>query len=223
MAMIHRTTMNPTKLELLQPWLPAQPWYVGQGGRPVLSRVGGFRLDDPEGEVGIEFMVVADESGDEPVAYHVPLTYRAAPLDGADDALLGTSEHGVLGTRWIYDGTHDPVLVATLFALLQGDAEPQAQGVSDTPDPSVTWHFAPAGGRPSLKSSITTHGSEGTELRLETIADGEAGKLIARVTRVLRPDAGAPGAVGQVTTGWRLPDGTEQRGAFVVVHDASAA
>jgi hypothetical protein len=51
---------------------------------------------------------------------------RGAPLDGADQALIGTSEHGVLGRRWVYDGTHDPVLVAQLLALLQGHAEPQA-------------------------------------------------------------------------------------------------
>jgi hypothetical protein len=27
MAIIHRTTMSPGKLELLAAWLPAQPWY----------------------------------------------------------------------------------------------------------------------------------------------------------------------------------------------------
>jgi hypothetical protein len=26
---------------------------------------------------------------------------RGAPLDGADQALIGTSEHGVLGRRWV--------------------------------------------------------------------------------------------------------------------------
>lgn len=29
MAAIHRTTMTPTKLELLTGWLPKQSWYVG--------------------------------------------------------------------------------------------------------------------------------------------------------------------------------------------------
>jgi len=37
----------------------------------------------------------------------VPLTYRGAPLDGAEDALVGTTEHGVLGRRWVYDGTRE--------------------------------------------------------------------------------------------------------------------
>jgi hypothetical protein len=226
MSVIHRTTMTPTKLELLEPWLPAQPWYVGQGESPELSKSGGFRLDDPEGEVGIEFMVVTDNSGAQPVAYHVPLTYRAAPLDGADDALLGTTEHGVLGQRWIYDGTHDPVLVAQLLALLQGDAEPQAQSLTDTPDPSVTSSFTAAtGGRTSLKSSAATHDSAGTELRLQTTsAAGPAGELIIQVRRILdsgAPEGGAAPPLGHVTAGWSLPDGTERRGAFFVALSAA--
>ena len=62
MATIHRTTMAPTKLELLAAWLPQQPWFVGDD-RPALSRAGGFRLDDAAGEVGIEFMLVTDGAG----------------------------------------------------------------------------------------------------------------------------------------------------------------
>ncbi|MEV4114634.1 hypothetical protein [Nonomuraea sp. NPDC049695] len=114
MAVIHHTALKPTKLELLTSWLPSRPWYVGGAGGPELAKAGGFRLDDPEGEVGIEFMVVTDTSGTHPTSYLVPLTYRGAPLDGAEHALVGTMEHGVLGRRWAYDGCHDPVLVAQL-------------------------------------------------------------------------------------------------------------
>ena len=99
MAVIHRTTLKPTKLELLTSWLPSRPWYRGGAGEPTLTKAGGFRLDDPQGEVGIEFMVVTDSSGPQPVAYLVPLTYRGAPLDGAEHAVVGTMEHGVLGQR----------------------------------------------------------------------------------------------------------------------------
>ena len=49
MALIHRATIRPTKLELLTDWVPSQPW-----GEPVLDLVGAFRFDDPDGEVGIE-------------------------------------------------------------------------------------------------------------------------------------------------------------------------
>jgi hypothetical protein len=132
MAIIHHTTMQPTKLELLAEWLPEQAWYAGTGDG--LTRAGGFRLDDPAGEVGIEFMVVMAGGG---AAYLVPMTYRGAPLDGADDALIGTSEHGVLGTRWVYDGEHDPVLRGQLAALMRGEVLPQAQSKSNTPDGTV--------------------------------------------------------------------------------------
>jgi hypothetical protein len=91
MGLIHQTTLKPTKLELLTDWLPTCPWYRGGTGQPSLTRVDGFRLDDPAGEVGIEFMVAAD----------------------------------------------DPVLVRQLVALIQGQAEPQAQSQSDTQDPTV--------------------------------------------------------------------------------------
>jgi hypothetical protein len=137
MSIIHKTTLTPTKLELLTAWLPAQPWYLG-AGRPELTKVGGFRLDDPAGAVGIEFMVVGDEASGAAVFYQVPMTYRGQPLSGADDALIGTAEHGVLGRRWVYDGVRDPVLVERLVACIHGDAAPQAQSISDTPDPTVS-------------------------------------------------------------------------------------
>lgn len=196
MAEIHKTTMSPTKLELVSDWLPRQPWYLGGGTKPVLEKAGGFRLDDPEGEVGIEFMVLTDVSGAEPVSYHLPLTYRGAPLEGAgEEALVGTSEHGVLGKRWVYDGVHDPVLVAQVLELLQGRAEPQAQSVSDTPDPTVGWHL-----------------------------DGDVGGRVPEVVRVLRDgEAGGDaeaGAAGRVTAEWDLPGGGRRgRGAFFVLRE----
>jgi hypothetical protein len=45
---------------------------------------------------------------------HVPLTYRDAPLAQADQFFVGTTEHSVLGTRWVYDGCGDPAWVAAL-------------------------------------------------------------------------------------------------------------
>jgi hypothetical protein len=132
MGIIHNPTLQPSKLVLLARWLPQQAWYGGAGDG--LTRAGGFRLDDPDGEVGIEFMVVMAGNGS---AYLVPMTYRGAPLEGAEDALIGTSEHGVLGTRWIYDGARDPVLRAQLAALLRGEVLPQAQSKSNTPGATV--------------------------------------------------------------------------------------
>ncbi|MFS0696111.1 maltokinase N-terminal cap-like domain-containing protein [Streptomyces nitrosporeus] len=222
MAVIHRTTMTPGKLELLAGWLPARPWYTGAGA-PELARAGGFRLDDPQGEVGLEFMVVTDTSGELPVSYHVPVTYRGAPLDGAEQALVGTSEHGVLGRRWVYDGAHDPVLLAQVLALFQGRAEPQDQNLSDTPDRTVT-ASRPGTGHPVITSATARDGAQGTTVTLTTAdRDGEGtSSATLAVTRVLRPDpedpsAGGAEAGGRITAGWRSPDGAVVRGPFFVL------
>ena len=185
MATIHHTTMAPTKLELLTHWLPGQTWFVGKGS-PELSRVGGFRLDDPTGAVGLEFLLVTDGAGGGETTYFVPLTYRAAPLDGADGALLGTSEHGVLGTRWIYDAAHDPVAIAQLLEFVQGRAEAQHQNRSDTPDPSVG--------------------------RSWSAADDEPAQLeVVRVPRAGEPTSGR----GWVEVDWQRLDGSPARGVVV--------
>ncbi len=140
MAVIHHGAgMRPSKLELLARWLPDQPWF--QGPADQLTRAGGFRLDDPAGQVGIEFLIVLTGEGR---PYLVPMTYRGEPLDGAADALIGTARHGVLGVRWIYDGQRDPVLRTQLAALLRGEVLAQAQNESDTLDPTV--HVRPAAG-----------------------------------------------------------------------------
>ena len=104
MALIYNTVLNPSKLDLLSSWLPNQLWF--EGDISALNHVGSYRFDDPEGEVGMEgFLVTA---GDDAV-YHVPVSYRGAPLDDADAYLIGTSEHGVLGTRYFYNAMGDPV------------------------------------------------------------------------------------------------------------------
>jgi hypothetical protein len=218
MAIIHRTTVKPTKLELLTAWLPTRPWYTGGPGEPVLAKAGGFRLDDPEGEVGIEFMVATDTSGAEPAAYLVPFTYRGAPLDGAEHALIGTMEHGVLGPRWAYDGCHDPVLVAELLALIEGRAEAQAQSIDNTPDRDVV--RACTGEVPALSAAApVTDTEEGTEL---TLPQG----VLLRVHRVLKPvPQGEPqpprGSVGHIAAPWNTPDGTRVQGLFFSLHPGS--
>ncbi len=216
MAVIHRTTLKPTKLELLASWLPTRPWYVGHG-EPALTRTGGFRLDDPEGEVGIEFMVATDASGAEPVHYLVPLTYRGAPLDDAEHALVGTMEHGVLGPRWAYDGAHDPVAVAQLLALFEGRVQAQAQSLTDTPDHEVA-HSYTGDGLPAWDGLIkATDDQGGTELPVP-------GGITLRIHRVLRPtapDTTPSDATGHVIGAWQSPDDTRARAVFATLHPAA--
>ncbi|NEK87776.1 1,4-alpha-glucan branching protein [Blastococcus saxobsidens] len=187
MATIHRTTLTPTKLELLAGWLPRQSWYRTGDTAPRLARAGGFRLDDPAGEVGIELMLVTDDAAGEGTAYFVPVTYRGAPLEAAAEGLIGTLEHGVLGTRWVYDAERDPLAMAQLLAFVAGAVEAQHQSQSDTLDPSV--------GR------IWNGGDGGT----------------VELVRVPEPGAVVAGARGTVEVDWTRPDGSTDRGVVAVV------
>lgn len=125
MALLYRAELVPTKLELITAWLPTRDWFAGPAPAHVVSRC---RLDDPDGRVGVEILLVA--AGDGPV-YHTPLTYRAAPLAGAESSLLGTTEHSVLGTRWVYDAPADPVYAAVVTATIASAAHEAEEWVHD--------------------------------------------------------------------------------------------
>jgi hypothetical protein len=98
-----------------------QSWYRGTG-IPNLVPVGFFRLEDPAGEVGMETHLVSDGT----TLYQLPLTYRGTALQDGDagmtEALVATAEHSVLGTRWIYDATADPVWTRQLLLLACSNA-----------------------------------------------------------------------------------------------------
>jgi hypothetical protein len=116
-------TLTPSFGEFMPRWLARQRWYLGVEV-PVLRPVGAFRLEDPDGKVGIETQLVTD--GDE--IYQIPMTYRGAAL--TKGALIATAEHSVLGDRWIYDATTDPVWEAELLRLVQagGTGGPSGRG-----------------------------------------------------------------------------------------------
>ena len=138
MALLHDATIVPSKRELIAAWLPGQPWAAGL---PELRPIGSFRFDDPAGEVGVETILLRDEAGT--VTVQVPLTYRGAPLAGAEAHLVGTTEHSVLGSRWVYDAPADPVYVAAVTdAIVSGGTGAEEyfeeDGVRRTREPSAT-------------------------------------------------------------------------------------
>jgi maltokinase len=224
-AEIHRTaTITPTKLELLADWMGEQRWYAAKGRRPRLRRLAAWRLDDPEGEVGVETLLVADESGVEPVVYQVPLTYRGEPLGSADHALVGTMEHSVLGRRWVYDAPHDPVYAAQLLELLQGRVRAASSAESDAVEEGVTGVPQPSWNREVhvRTSRVLTGEQSNTSVILDTdLTDGHHVPLIVKIFRMLSPgenpdvvlqgalvDAGSarvPAVVGSVTGRWPHP------------------
>ncbi len=224
MAEIHATTMSPGKLELLSRWLPRQRWCTAKGRAPHLRKLGGYRLDDPAGQVGIEIMIVSDESGPTPIVYQVPLTYRGAPLAGAEHALIGESDHGVLGRRWVYDACHDPVFVARLVALLEGQTTAQHRSVSHSTDETVVGTHV-SGPEITLTSSSVLRGEQSNTSIICQVTDATgapAEPVIIKVFRTLQsgdnPDvvvqcalteAGStqvPQTIGFVTGTWLAPD-----------------
>ncbi|MEI4281062.1 CG0192-related protein [Klenkia terrae] len=140
MATIHPSaTLVPGKLELLQAWVPTQPWAEGLD-TSALEQVGAYRFDDPAGEVGTETFLLRTGDG---TVLQVPLTYRAQPLDGAE--LVGTTQHSVLGTRYVHDGPADPVYAAALAAALltgtpQAELELQTPGGPVVREPTARVH-----------------------------------------------------------------------------------
>jgi hypothetical protein len=120
MGIVHRATLTPSKQELVEAWLPSRPWAEGM---QVAEKVAEYRLDDPAGEVGVETILWRTTDGD---LVQTPLTYRAEPLPGAEAHLVGTTDHSVLGERWVYDGCGDPVWASTLVAaILTGGTQSQ--------------------------------------------------------------------------------------------------
>lgn len=115
MALIHQATLTPSKIELLSAWVPTRPWLDGIDAS-ALTPVGAYRFDDPDGEVGIETHLLETADGR---VLQVPVTYRGAPLPGGDEWLIATTEHSVLGRRWVYDALLDPVYLPTLVGVIR--------------------------------------------------------------------------------------------------------
>lgn len=223
MAQIFDTTLVPSKLQLITGWLARQAWYERHGAEPDLQPVGGFRLDDPDGEVGIEVHFVRDADS---TVYQVPLTYRGTALDdarhdGATTGFVGTMEHGVLGTRWVYDGPHDPVYVAQMVALITGDAEPQAQRESDTPDPSVVPEWK--GNEKPAPGPLRHVDLRDGETLVHIGGDpGEPSTTVLRVVRLLQSEDvqaphGTDEAAGVVRAGWTGAGETKVRGPVALL------
>lgn len=171
MAVHHHATIVPTKLELLQAWVPQQPW-IGGADASTLTQLGAYRFDDPDGEVGTETHLLGTADGQ---VLQVPLTYRGVPLTSAGHALITTMTHTTLGDRWIYDGVHDPVYrVALATTILTGGRQADLFLATDqglVPQPTPT-HVRGSGSTPPAdvpdwRGAHVVHDGTTTLLRAE--------------------------------------------------------
>lgn len=185
MALYHRATITPTKEEIITEWAPRQPW--GPPGGTPMTVIGSYRFDDPDGRVGMETFIVAAGDG----LLQIPLTYREAPLEGADDALIATMEHSVLGRRWVYDGLRDARFVLMLAAgTMTGQGEALGMAVYDG-----RWYIAPSnvrieGGGWSLER-VPVDGFTSTNIH-DAVVTFTNGQLELTVFRQPRPGPRPP-------------------------------
>lgn len=201
MALIHRATLDPSKLDLLRAWLPSRPWFpVGAEAETL----GAYRFDDPDGEVGLETFLLAATTDDGTRVLHVPLTYRASAPDVPDEHRLGTTEHSVLGTRWVTDGCADPVWVRELVRTVltgttQAVEEVETDGRLHPREPSATAQGSGTAGAPvPTVGRLTVHDGSTT-----TQVDAEG--VVVRVVRVL---GDAPAGSSTLTATWSTGSGT---------------
>ena len=175
MAILHRATVLPSKQELVETWLDRQPW----GGSGDLETIGSYRFDDPHGAVGVEAILVRRGGR----VLQVPMTYRGAPLEEADEHLIATIDHSVLGMRWVYEAAWDPVAVGCFMRALTGHQQQAALEIDDgselvgerEPDVRVRRQSGstPAAGHLRI-AEVLRERLDGFELLVATWAGGEA-------------------------------------------------
>lgn len=179
MAILHVATLSPSKPELLTQWLADDP-YVGDRVRDGLEVLGAYRFDDPAGEVGLECHLLGCSDG---TVLHVPVSYRAAAEASLADHEVGTLEHSVLGTRWVYDGCADPVFVGELLRTMHTGGT-QVELVVHTDDgPVIREPNAEVTGTGSAQAAPSVGAI--TVVRHETGAAVRTGGVTAEVRRVL--------------------------------------
>ncbi len=169
MAVHHPATIVPSKSELLQAWVPHQSLAAGTD-TSVLTRLGSYRFDDPDGEVGMETHLLGTADGQ---VLQVPLTYRGAPRKSAEHSLVTTMTHTTLGNRWVYDARHDPVYVTALAkTIVTGGREADLFEATDTGlvQELNTTHVrgsgsSPAADVPDLSTAVVS--PEGTTTRIQ--------------------------------------------------------
>lgn len=189
MALIHRAEITPTKPELLTRLLAGAPWAAGRE-LVRLEVVDAYRFDDPSGDVGMEAFVL--RVGDGPLL-HVPVTYRGAPLEGGEPWLVGTMEHSVLGSRWVYDAVGDPTYLTTLLTAVAtgGHQADYLVDVDGALEPRVlTMTVAGSGGSAvgaTLEGPVTEEHVV-TDATATTVTVGERRVVVRRVIG----DAAAP-------------------------------
>ncbi|MFC7401982.1 1,4-alpha-glucan branching protein GlgB [Citricoccus sp. GCM10030269] len=217
--------------DLLASWLPTQRWFPLHGAFD-LHRAGGATLAGSAEDLELQLLVltatpVGGQHGEDPgvredkvqggtesrdtVVISVPVALRRTIVDDGDAALIGRWEDAS-GTRWVYDGTHDPAFLAVWLEMMRREL-PTADGRSGG------HAYAGFGDWPAFDAgTLRARVLQGEQSNTSVIVDTERGGLIVKFFRVLaagtNPDveiglalsAGGstevPVTYGSVTAGW---------------------
>ncbi len=240
-----RPTMTPALSGLLGSWLPRQRWFPVKSAEFSFEPAGGLRLEaggpvnaGAGGAAQFEVSIVAvnypTADGNRTDVVQVPLSFRSAPLAGAESALIGEISGGAggkAGSRWVYDGVHDPAFVAAWLELMRN-------GVT-TPAGNATGYLAESGYRFPFATG-TVQVLSGEQSNSSVIVDDGASAAIVKFFRVLSEghnpevEIGAaltaghttevPATLGWVTGEWELTAGATggmraAQGELAVAHE----
>lgn len=199
-AEIYDAVLTPGKIDLLRAWMRQQPWFDGDADR--LEQITTYRFVDPDGAVGMESFLLSDGER----THHVPVTYRGEELPGAQEALIGTIDHSVLGPRWVYDAPADPVYATEVHRVISHrDTAADHLAIEDgtvTPSP------------------VNIRG--GGDAGLASSRGSGAGRHVPQVIRVVSEEndaeTGGPliGAPGTLSATWSDADGSHTAVLVVV-------
>ncbi|GAA4284881.1 hypothetical protein GCM10022261_24120 [Brevibacterium daeguense] len=190
MALLYDAQLNPGKLQAIAGWLPNQSWTSVDPGAEA-EGASSFRFDDPSGEVGIEVHLVTVEGA----LIQVPLSYRGAALEGAESHLVTEMDHSVLGRRWVYDATVDPIFISEALRTVAVEG-PNAREFVRTDDGDIE--------RTEIASVLGVLRDAGAAADLVTVS----AELADRGAEALAGGAGAgPDSSGSRTAGPRTAVG----------------
>ncbi|MGB5951133.1 MAG: 1,4-alpha-glucan branching enzyme, partial [Ornithinimicrobium sp.] len=114
---------------VIAPWLANQRWYTGKGQTPDLTVVASITMSQRGGvadggsALTISTHVFLDSSGEEPVLYQIPLTYRRTVQPALAQALVTTTS-----THSVYDAPHDPAYVQAVLDQIEAEQHVGASG-----------------------------------------------------------------------------------------------
>jgi maltokinase len=205
-ALLWIMTLAPADPGFLAPWMARQRWFANKGASPALEDIGRVELTSPEPGVRVGIHLLLDHAEGRPSLYQVPLTYRDAPLVGAEAAMVGMQ-----GPVFVYDGPFDQAFTSALLDAVLHERELHGDDVW------ALGHHSSLIGDDHSVSRVLSGEQSNTSIIFEPVAGGTP--VICKLFRALHhgdnPDvelqtalamAGSeavPRSVGDIVADWR--------------------